>query len=93
MKNNNVAFPGFFKQRELKYLDVGNFLPSKGLKSAHIVKLCRDIFERGVKIKPELRRGVWLHLVGVFHPCLETREDREHYIEKLRMTYDHLKGT
>ncbi len=71
---------------------MGNFLPSKGLKPSHVMKLCRDIFERGIKIKPELRRGVWMHLVGVFHPCLEAREEREHYIEKLRMTYDHLKG-
>ena len=57
------------------------------------MKLCRDVFERGVTIKPELRRGVWMHLVGVFHPALEAREEREHYVEKLRMTYDHLKGT
>lgn len=78
--------------RELKYLDVVSFLPSRGLKGSHIMKLSQDIFERGVKIKPELRRGVWFHLVGVFHPLLEDREDREQYIEKLRMVYDHLKG-
>ena len=77
---------------ELKYVDVAHFLPSRGLKADHILRLCRDIFERGVKIKPELRRGVWLHLVGVFHPDLASREERERYIGKLRMAYDHLKG-
>lgn len=78
--------------RELKYLDVVTFLPSKKLKSSHLMSLCSDIFERGVRIKAELRKGVWPHLVGVFHPNLEGREEREQYMEKLRMVYDHLKG-
>lgn len=82
---------GFFK-RELKYLDVVTFLPTKSLKAKHIMTLCQDIFERGVKVKPDLRRGVWPHLVGVFHPSLEGREERERYMAKLRMVYDHLKG-
>ena len=86
------VFPEFFN-RELKYLDVTGFLPTKNLKSSQVVCLCQKIFEHGVKIKPELRKGVWMHLVGVFHPGLRSREEREQYIGKLRMVYDHLKGT
>ncbi len=33
-----------------------------------------------------------MHLVGVFPPELKAREQRERYIEKLRMVYDSLKG-
>lgn len=73
-------------------MDVAHFLPSKRLRADHVMKLCRDIFEGGVRVKPELRRGVWLHLVGVFHPGLQSREERERYMGKLRMAYDHLKG-
>ena len=45
-----------------------------------------------MKIKPELRKGVWLHLVGVFHPDMRTREERELYFNKLRRVYDSLRG-
>ena len=55
--------------------------------------LCRDIFEKGMKIKPALRKGVWLHLVGVFHPDMKTREERELYFNKLKRVYDSLRGT
>ena len=33
-----------------------------------------------------------MHLVGVFPPELKERDERERYIEKLRMVYDSLKG-
>lgn len=56
------------------------------------MSLCHEIFEHRVKVKQDLRKGVWLHLVGVFHPDLKSREERERYIAKLRMVYDHLKG-
>ena len=77
----------------MKYLDVASFLPTKKLKGNHVMNLSRGIFEKGVRIKPELRKGVWMHLVGVFHPDLQSREEREQYIAKLRMVYDNLKGT
>ena len=82
---------GFLK-RELLFLNVAAYLPSKTLASDHVMDLCRDIFERGMKIKPELRKGVWLHLVGVFHPDMKSREERELYFNRLRRVYDSLRG-
>lgn len=55
--------------------------------------LCRNIFEKGMKIKQELRKGVWLHLVGVFPPDMKTRDERELYFNKLKRVYDSLRGT
>ena len=46
----------------------------------------------GMRVKLQLRKGVWPHLVRVFHPALETREERESYLSKLRLIYDALKG-
>ena len=54
--------------------------------------LAEDIFKAGMNVKPQLRKGVWPHLVRVFHPSLESREDREQYLSKLRLIYDSLKG-
>ena len=54
--------------------------------------LAEDIFEAGMSVKPQLRKGVWPHLVRVFHPSLESHEDREQYLSKLRLIYDSLKG-
>ena len=82
---------GFLK-RELLFLNVAAYLPSKTLVSDHVMDLCRDIFERGMKIKPELRKGVWPHLVGVFHPDMKSREERELYFNRLRRVYDSLRG-
>ena len=78
-------------QRELKYLDAQAYFPRK-LEHHHIVRLCDIIFRKGTKVKRGLRRGIWPHLVGVYHPQLKTHEEREMYIVKLRMVYDSLKG-
>ena len=86
-----ITHTGFLK-RELLFLNVAAYLPSKTLASDHIMDLYRNIFERGMKIKPELRKGVWPHLVGVFHPGLKSREERELYFNKLRRVYDSLRG-
>lgn len=81
-----------FLDRELKHLDIARFLPIHGLTGACIRDLCQEIFEHGIKVNHDLRRGVWLHLLGVFHPDLTSREEREQYMRKLRMVYDNLKG-
>ena len=83
---------GFLK-RELLFLNAAAYFPTKSLASEHIMELCRNIFERGMKIKPELRKGAWLHLVGVFPPDMKRREDRELYFNKLKRVYDSLRGT
>ena len=79
-------------RRELLLLNVGSYLPSKSLASDHVMDLCRDVFEKGMKIKPQLRKGVWLHLVGVYPPDMRTLEEREQYVNKLRRVYDSLRG-
>ena len=79
-------------KRELKFVDMTTFLPTKNLKPDNIMELCRYVFERDTKVKQELRKGVWMHLVGVYHPNLKSRRDREDYIERLRRVYDSLKG-
>lgn len=82
-----------FWRHELLLLNVAKYFPTKSLVSDHIMHLCRDIFENGLKIKHELRKGVWPHLVGVFPPGMKTREERELYFNKLRRVYDSLRGT
>lgn len=77
----------------MKNIDISSYLPSEGLVPDDVFKLCHTIFEKRVSIKQSLRKGVWMHLTGVFPPELKAREDRERYIEKLRMVYDSLKGT
>ena len=62
------------------------------LRESHIRRIAEDIFVGGMEIKPRLRKGVWPHLVRVFHPGLETRAERESYLDKLRLIYDALKG-
>lgn len=89
---HSSLFVGFLK-RELLYLNAAAYFPTKSLVSEHIMDLCRNIFERGMKIKPELRRGAWLHLVGVFPPDMKRREERELYFNKLKRVYDSLRGT
>ena len=86
------SIPGsLFPQRELKFLDMSVYFP-KILHESHIRKIAEDIFVRGMRVKAQLRKGVWPHLVRVFHPDLELREDRELYLSKLRLIYDSLKG-
>lgn len=82
---------GIFKH-ELKFVDMTSFLPTKNLKPHNIMELCQYIFNKDTKVKPELRKGVWMHLVGVYHPDLKSRREREDYIERLRRVYDSLKG-
>ena len=92
------VFDGFKSQpsglfgRQIKNIDIPSYLPSSGLAQGHIFNLCHSIFEKRVSIKHSLRKGVWMHLVGVFPPELKERDERERYIEKLRMVYDSLKG-
>jgi hypothetical protein len=62
------------------------------LRDDHLRRVAEDIFIGGLRIKPRLRKGVWPHLVRVFHPGMETREERESYLGKLRLIYDALKG-
>lgn len=76
----------------MKNIDIPSYLPSNELAPDDIYKLCCTIFEKRSSIKQSLRKGVWMHLVGVFPPELKAREQRERYMEKLRMVYDTLKG-
>ena len=78
-------------RRELKFLDLVSYFP-KNLREEDIQRFAEDIFTRGMHVKPQLRKGVWPHLVRVFHPALETREERESFLSKLRLIYDALKG-
>lgn len=59
---------------------------------ADVVKLSQDIFYEDMTIKDSLRRGLWMHLLRIFHPSLAKSQEREVYIEKLRRVYDSLKG-
>ena len=77
---------------ELSFLNTAHYLPSRGLRRDDLSLLARRIFQHGVRVKPKLRKGVWLHLVGAYHPSLSSREEREGYVEKLRRVYDSLKG-
>ena len=70
---------------------MSKYFPKK-LQEVNIQSFAEDIFEGGMRIKPQLRKGVWPHLVRVFHPRLETHEERESYLSKLRLIYDSLKG-
>ena len=88
----SYSIPGsLFPQRELKFLDMSVYFP-KILHESHIRKIAEEIFVRGMCVKAQLRKGVWPHLVRVFHPELKSREDRELYLSKLRLIYDSLKG-
>ena len=80
-----------YLQKELKYLDIRHFFP-KHLEPADINKLCDRILEDDYHVKEGLRRGVWMHLLGVFHPGLHLHEQRENYIGKLRLVYDTLRN-
>lgn len=77
-------------RKELKYLDLHRYFPEK-LSRKNLVSLSELIFHNDCYVKSELRRGVWMHLLGVFHPGKETLEERETYIENLRRVYDTLK--
>ena len=61
------------------------------LERRHIVSLGEDVLYNDYHVKPKLRRGLWMHLLGVFHPALHTLEQREGYIQNLRRIYDNLK--
>ncbi len=61
------------------------------LDHSHIVSLGEKILHHDYHIKPQLRRGLWMHLLGVFHPALKTLDQRELYIQHLRRVYDNLK--
>ena len=58
----------------------------------NVIELSQNIFYDNMAIKDKLRRGLWMHLLRVFHPSLAKMEDREVYIAKLRRVYDSLKG-
>ena len=62
------------------------------LREDHLRRVAEEIFRGRLRIKPRLRKGVWPHLVRVFHPGMVTREERESYLGKLRLIYDALKG-
>lgn len=70
---------------------MSRYFPKK-LRETNLLSFAEDIFEGGMRVKPQLRKGVWPHLVRVFHPKLETHEERESYLSKLRLIYDSLKG-
>ena len=80
-----------FPKRELKFFDMISYFP-RILREEHLRRVAEDIFLGRFRIKPRLRKGVWPHLVRVFHPGMETREERESYLGKLRLIYDALKG-
>ena len=67
-----------------------HYFPEK-LNRENLIRLSELIFHHDCYVKDGLRRGVWMHLLGVFHPGKETREERETYIENLRRVYDTLK--
>lgn len=71
-------------------LDIKQYFP-KRLNRKNVIKLSELIFNGNYHIKEELRRGVWMHLLNVFHPSLEIEEQREQYLQKLRRVYDSLK--
>ena len=75
----------------MKFLDMAVYFP-KSLRETNVRRMAEDIFLRGRRVKAELRKGVWPHLVRAFHPDLETKEEREGYLSKLRLIYDSLKG-
>lgn len=77
-------------RKELKMLDASYYLPHI-LERRNLVCLGEDILHKDFYIKPKLRRGFWMHLLGVFHPALKTKEQREIYMNKLRRIYDALK--
>ena len=90
---NTVHYAGsIFPKRELKFVDMISYFP-RILRDDHLCRVAEDIFLGGLRIKPRLRKGVWPHLVRVFHPGMETREERESYLGKLRLIYDALKGS
>ena len=78
------------RPKEIKLLDVSYYLPEV-LDHKHIVSLGEKILHQNYHIKPKLRRGLWMHLLGVFHPALRVLDQREMYIQNLRRVYDNLK--
>lgn len=81
----------FMSRRELKCLDVPYYFPQE-LKRKNLIDLSNRVLHEDYYIKKELRRGVWMHLLGVFHPGLKTHDERETYIDNLRRIYETLKG-
>ena len=77
--------------KELKRIDVTDYFPKK-LNNHHVHNLCHAIFNSGVRVKHSLRRGIWMHIVGVYHPDMTTHDQRELYLARLRRIYDSLKG-
>lgn len=77
--------------RSIKSLDMERYNWSR-LSMADVLNLAQDIFHEDFHLKDTLRRGVWMHLLRIFHPSLTTQAGREQYIAKLRRVYDNLKG-
>ena len=77
-------------RKELKCLDVPYYFPQE-LERKNLIDLSNRVLHEDYYIKKKLRRGVWMHLLGVFHPGLKTHDQRETYIDNLRRIYETLK--
>ena len=79
------------KTRSITSLDMGKYNWSK-LSRSDVQRLSDDIFHEDMHIMHKLRRGLWMHLLHIFHPSQAKEENRKEYIAKLRRVYDSLKG-